>query len=166
MKQKGKVILLIFAAILVIVGMVYVLVVRGTVQVQLVPGARTLYSGYVEIEPVSTEAIKTKLEQLGCGFNTYSKRTNGEYCMYEKAKEPENFGEIINVYANGPTFGPSGFEIAEDRVWAGKDIPGPPNPEKFKEEVRQDVQVLGSLVVIKENSWKITEMKYPWTVIY
>ena len=72
----------------------------------------------------------------------------------------------IEIYPHGPGFGPISFYVTENKLWADKDIPGRPNPENFKAAVREDVKTIGGIVIIKENSWKITKTEYPWTVIY
>ena len=72
----------------------------------------------------------------------------------------------VEIHPNGFGWGPISFYLTEDKLWDTKDIPGSPDPDKFKEEVRKDISAIGNIVQIKENSWKITETKYPWTVIY
>ncbi len=70
------------------------------------------------------------------------------------------------IYPHGYGWGPTSFSLTEDILWNSKDIPGHPNPDKFKAKVRQDVSDIGNIIQLKENSWEITETKYPWTVIY
>lgn len=53
--------------------------------------------------------------------------------------------------------GPVSFWVTERRLWAGKDLPGSPDSEKFKDAVRTDVRGIGNVVRIKEDSWMILE---------
>lgn len=130
-----------------------------------IKNARTLYEGYVGIEPILLSEIKIKLEAQGCHINDYKgERTNR--CAYRETKVTQLEENGIEIYPYGLGFGLVSFYITENKLWADKDIPGSPNPNNFKEAVRQDVNSLGNLVQFKENSWKITRTKYPWTVIY
>ena len=129
------------------------------------PDARTLYEGYVGIESISLSEIKTKLEAQGCRTNDYKGETNN-WCMYRETEVPYFKENGIEIYPHGPGFGPISFYVTENKLWAGKDIPGTPNPDNFKVVVRQDVKDIGNILKIKENSWKITKTEYPWTVIY
>lgn len=129
--------------------------------------ARTLYEGYVGIETISLSEIKTKLETLGC--HTIDYFTEGaaiNSCMYKETEVIQLKENGIEIYPRGPGFGPISFYVTGNKLWADKDIPGPPNPENFKAAVRQDVTSIGGIVKIKETSWKITKTEYPWTVIY
>ena len=135
---------------------------KGVVLINIVPGARTLYTGYVKIEPMSLSDIKTKLEEQGC----HSKGETANRCSYQETTVSYEKKNGLVIYPHGHGWGPISFSLTEDKLWDSKDIPGPPNPDKFKEEVREDVSAIGNIVQIKENSWKITETKYPWTVIY
>jgi hypothetical protein len=130
-----------------------------------VRGARTLYSGYVKIEPISLVDLKTELERLGCRRFGDTTRTDSP-CNYEVHFIAADQKENIVIYPRGPGFGPSGFIVAEDRISATKDIPGLPDPSKYKAEVREDVSFLGDILKIRENSWKITETIYPFTAVY
>ena len=170
MKKAIKIILLILGILIVGAIILYFLVMKGIVPINIVPinivpGARTLYTGYVKIEPMSLADIKTKLEAQGCHGNDFKGETTNP-CRYSEGNVSyENKNGII-VHPHGFGWGPLSFSLTEDRLWDTKDIPGPPNPDKFKEEVRQDVSAVGNMVQIKENTWKITETKYPWTVLY
>ena len=163
MNQRGFANILLIILIVVLVGAVgYLILPKPPVNIE---GARTLYNGYVEIEPISLSEIKTKLEGQGCHTNDYKgERTN--FCIYRETEVPY-FKEVgIEIYPHGPGFGPISFYVTQNKLWADKDISGSPNPENFKEAVRQDVKDIGNIVKIRENSWKITKMEYPWTVIY
>lgn len=168
MRKAIKIILSVLAIIITALAALYFLVMKGAVSVDPVivePNARTLYEGYVGIEPISLAEIIIKLEAQGCHTNDYKgERTNR--CLYQETEVTFLKENGIEIYPHGPRFGPSSFYVTENKLWADKDIPGSPNSEKFKEEVRQDVKNMGDIVKIEENSWKITKTKYPWTVIY
>lgn len=167
MKGKVKSITLVLIVVLAFLGGAGVLVMNGWLQVELVPGARTFYSGEVGIEFTPMAEIKTKLEAAGCPQNTYSAAGDeNRNCRYRELAETEYKEKTIEVYPNGPGWGPVTFKLTENMLWSEKDIKGSPSPEKFKDAVRQDIKVLDNVVTIEENSWKITEMKYPWTVTY
>lgn len=127
-------------------GGFYFLASKGIVPVNVVPGARTLYEGQVSIEPVSLEQTKIQLKEKNI------------YYAVE--------GETIVVYPHGQGWGPLSFTLSKNTIKVTKDIPGTPDPEKYKEEVRQDVKDVGGIITIKENTWKITKTTYPWTVLY
>ena len=131
----------------------------------IVPNARTLYTGYVNIEPISLSNLKTKLEENGCHTNDF-KDEGINPCRYRETNVSYENKNGIVVYPHGYGFGPMSFSLTENKLWDTKDIPGSPDPDKFKAEVRQDVSAIGNIVQIKENSWKITETKYPWDVVY
>ena|SRR3989344_4654030 len=162
MKKAIKIILLILGIIVLAFGVLYFLAVKGVSPINIVPGARTVYTGYVEIEPTSLSEIKGKLEERGCHVNGYKGGADGtvSFCLYV---EKENG---IEVYPRGMGWGPLSFFLTQNKLSTVKDIDGPPNPNKFKEEVRQDVMDTGNIVRIKENSWKITKTDYPVTYIY
>jgi len=165
MKKSIKVLLLVIVIIIVCFVSLYFLEKKGVTPTNVVADARTLYEGYVSIEPVSLAEIKIKLETQGCHTNDYTGETTNR-CTYRDAVVTQLNENGIEIYPRGPGFGPVSFSITENKLWTEKDIPGPPDQKKFKEEVRQDVESLNSIFTIKENSWKITETKYPWTVIY
>ena len=165
MKKAIKIILLVIGILIAALVILYFLVMKGVVPINIVPGARTLYTGYVKIEPMSLDDIKTKLEAQGCHGNDYRDETTSRCRYQETTVSYENKNGII-VHPHGFGFGPLSFSLTEDKLWSVKDIGGPPNPDKFKEEVRQDVSAIGNIVQIKENTWEITETKYPWTVVY
>lgn len=167
MKKVVKIILLVLGIIVIGLTVLYFLVMKGVVPINIVPGARTMYTGYVKIEPISLSDIKTKLEAQGCHGNDYKGDiTNGNPCRYQETTVSYEKKIGIVIHPHGFGWGPLSFSLTEDKLWNTKDISGPPNPDKFKAEVRQDVSAIGNIVQIKENTWKITETKYPWTVIY
>ena len=167
MKKAIKIIFGVLGIIIIAFVVLYFLVMRGMLSINIFPGARTLHVGYVKIEPISLSDIKTKLEKQGCHTNDY----RGERispCVYEETiisyeNEKKNG---IRIYPNGYGFGPLYFSLTEDKLWNITDFLGPPDPDKFKESTRRDVGAIGNIVQIKENSWKITKTKYPWTVVY
>ncbi len=162
MKKAIKIILLILGIIILAFGVLYFLAVKGVSPINVVPGARTVYTGYVEIEPVSLSDIKARLEERGCHMNGYKGGADGtvNFCLYVEKDSG------IEVYPRGMGFGPLSFFLTQNKLSTVKDIDGPPNPDKFKEEVRQDVTDIGNIVQIKENFWKITKTEYPFTAIY
>jgi hypothetical protein len=162
MKKAIKIILLVIGILVIVFGALYFLAMKGVVPINIVPSARTVYTGHVEIENISLSDIKTKLEERGCHVNGYKGGADGtvSFCLYV---EKENG---IEVYPRGMGWGPLSFSLTQNKLSTVKDIDGPPNPEKFKEEVRQDVTDIGNIVRIKENSWKITKTDYPVTYVY
>ena len=151
-----------------VVGLIllYFLIIHGivTVPAKTFPGARTLYTGYVKIERTSLAEIKAMLEKQGCHTNDYQGETTNR-CVYRETIVEESRNGFI-ILPHGPGWGPISFSLTEDKLWDVKDIPGSPNPDKFKDEVRKDVDSIDNIVKIKENTWKITGTKYPWTVLY
>lgn len=138
---------------------------QRTDPIDVMPNARTFYEGSVEIEPVSLSEIKTKLEALNCHTKEYGDKKSNT-CLYQET-EISQLKEIgIEIYPFGPGFGPMSFFITGNKLFAEKDINGLPDPEKFKEGVRKDIASIGNIIQIKENSWNITKMTYPWTVRY
>lgn len=118
---------------------------------------RTAYWGYVEIEPVSLSELKRHLDSIGCheigaaGESTFP-------CRYKEAKVLHSDDMGIEINPSGfKAMGPVSFWVTERRLWAGKDLPGSPDPEKFKDAVRDDVRGIGSIVRIEEDSWMILE---------
>jgi|GEM_PF-5394599 len=164
-KKIVKLILLAIGILIVALTTLYMLVMKGVVPIDFSPGARTMYTGYVHIEPVSLSDIKTQLEKQGCHTINHDPETI-DSCFYQETNiYYENKNGFV-IYPHGQGFGPISFSLTEDTLWDNKDILGPPRSSAFKEAVRQDVQAIGNIVKIKENSWKITEMEYPWTAIY
>ena len=127
--------------------------------------ARTLYEGYVSIENISLPETKTKLESQGCHTSDYKGERTGP-CIYAEAKVSQSNEDGFLIYPHGYGFGPLSFYVTTNKLGAEKDIPGAPDPEKFKAEVRQDVKQTGNVVTIKEGSWVITKTTYPWGVVY
>lgn len=162
MKKAIKIILLIVGILIVVFGALYFLATKGVIPINIVPGARTVYTGYVEIEPISLSSIKTELEERGCHVNGYKGGADGtvSFCLYLEKEDG------IQVYPRGMCMGPCSFFLTQNKLSTVKDIDGPPNPDKFKEEVRQDVTDIDNIVQIKEDSWKITKTEYPFTAIY
>ena len=123
--------------------------------------SRTLYKGYVDFDKITLEEIMKRLESFGCNGE-------GSRCHYfplEGSPEAEGQRAII-VLPMGPGWGPLSFALTAGRLYAIKDIPGSPDENKYKEEVRKDLAEVGTLVVLNENSWKIIEAIYPWDVQY
>lgn len=161
--MKIKTVLLIIGILIATLIVLYFLMLGG--KPREINGARTLYEGHVQIEPVSLAVIKTQLEAQGCHVNNYEgKRDNP--CMFRETGVPFFKENGLEIYPHGPGFGPISFYLTINRLWADKDIAGLPEPNKFKEALRQDVKDIGNIVKIKENSWEITKTQYPWTVIY
>lgn len=146
MEKSIKVIILIIVVIAIGYGGFYFLASEGIVSVNVVPDARTLYEGQVGIEPISLTEIDAKLKAKN---------------IYHSID-----GETMVVYPHGQGFGPISFTLTKNTLTASKDIPGTPDKEKYKEEVRQDVKVIGGIITIKEDTWKIIKTTYPWTVLY
>ena len=117
MKKTLKIIFLIIVVIIVGYGGLYFLASKGIVPVNVVPDARTLYEGQVNIEPVSLVNINTQLKAKNI-YHTVG--TNS-----------------IEVYPHGPGFGLLSFTLTENFIKASKDIPGTPDPEKYKEEIKE-----------------------------
>lgn len=119
---------------------------KGIVPVNVVPNARTLYNGEVSIEPVVLSNIEAQL-----------KAKNIHHIVGEDG---------IEIYPHGPGFGPLSFTLTQNSIKASKDIPGTPDKEKYKEEVRQDIRNIGDIITIRENTWEVIKTTYPWMVIY
>jgi hypothetical protein len=132
----------------------------------VIPNARTLYVGYVEIEPISFIEIKKKLEEQGCHTTDYTGERNSPWCMYREAEVPYNKENGLEIYPHGYGFGTISFYVTKEKLWTGKDIVGLPNPNNFKVAVRQDVTDIGGIVTLRESTWKITKTEYPWSVVY
>jgi hypothetical protein len=160
MKKTLKIILVVVVVSVLGYAGFYLLASKGIMPIQVVPGARTLYEGQVEIEPISLSELKTKLEGIGCWSGNYQGATNP--CWYGIHDDSVS----ISVYPHGRGFGPLSFTITGNTLKAQKDIPGTPDPEKYKVEVRKDVKDAGGAVTIKEDTWEITKTTYPWDVIY
>jgi hypothetical protein len=166
MKKAVKIILLAICTLIVAFGALYFLVVKSVVKINIFPNARTLYTGYVKIEPISLSDIKVKLEAQGCRTQDYKGETVSSCRYRDVEKIPFEKKTGIAIYPYGFGWGPMSFYITEDTLWDVQDILGSPRREKFEQEVMQDISAIGGIVQIKEGSWKITELKYPWTVSY
>ena len=115
--------------------------------------SRTLYQGSVKIKPVSLSKIKAQLTELGC--NTKSRR-----CVFVEE------GKTLEIFPNGPGFGPLSFLLSRTEISAAEDISGAPDIEKFKKALRAQIAILGSAVVLVEDSWVLKKTTHPWTAIY
>ncbi len=129
------------------------------------PNARTMYEGYVSIKTVSLADIKTKLEAQGCVDTKYQGNTQSR-CRYSDGTSKQFNQPSLYIYPNGLGFGPNSFYITEDKLWADQDLPGKPDPEKYKTATRKYVTSIHDIIQIQENTWKITRSEYPWTVVY
>ena len=147
MKKTLKILLLVVIAVVGYIGFLFVSL-GGILPVHVVKNARTLYEGQVGIEQIPLAEIQTKL-----------KEKNIQYTV-------DTEGASIVVYPHGPGFGPVSFVLTGNLLKTTKDITGTPDPKKFKQEVRQDMKDVGGILTIREDSWKITKMTYPWTVVY
>lgn len=129
-------------------------------------GSRTLYTGFVAIEPVSLDALRELLDTNGCRGENIE---NPSECWYSYVKEvPAGEKRSMEIFPHGLGWGPLSFAVTEDnRLLATKDIPGPPDIEKYKAAVRKDIAdaKLG-ILVITEGTWKLTKTTYPWDVMY
>ena len=127
------------------------------------PNSRTIYTGYVKIESISLPELKIKLEKQ-CPVT----KNEPGFCQYRETTLPQyEKGVGLEIYPNGSwDFGPNSFFVVGDKLWKTDDIPGPPDPNKFKEGVRQDINKIGNILQIKEDSWKITKMEYPVDILY
>ena len=119
---------------------------KGVLPINVVPGARTLYEGEVGIEPVGFSSIESELKARN---------------IYYRVRE-----DGLEICPRGVGFGPVCFLLTQNTIKASQDIPGVPDKEKYKEEVREDVGRIGNILRIKENSWKITKTEYPFTAAY
>ena len=127
------------------------------------PNARTLYNGGVSINEVSLIDIKERLERQGCrNLSFVGEKTKP--CLYRDTYMLDK--GYIEVYPGGVGWGPLSFTITKNSVSAEKDIPGSPDIEKYKNEVRADILNTNIGLEIKENSWKLNKVTYPWSVVY
>lgn len=120
--------------------------------------ARTLYEGYVEIDPLSLDELKTRLDAVGC----HEQKMNVTGCSWLIRTDDPG----IEIYPHGPGFGPLSFHIDGKKLSATKDIPGAPDFEAFKSVVRKDIKDTGTIVSVKDDSWVLVKTQYPWTVLY
>lgn len=72
---------------------------------------------------------------------------------------------VIVVYPQGAGFGLLSFGLTEERLYSVKDIPGVPNLDTYKAEVRNEIAFIVSVIVIDENSWNVNTT-YPWDAVY
>ncbi len=121
----------------------------------------TSYSGYVGIERTTFDEIKETLKERGCA--EMGSEFLGSKCLYQR-RQLENAGDSLVVYPRGMGWGPVSFAVTESRLFFGKDIPGKPDLGKLKAEVRKDASFTG--VKIRENYWRVTDVKYPWDAVY
>ncbi|MBI5005083.1 MAG: hypothetical protein HZC03_00505 [Candidatus Lloydbacteria bacterium] len=167
MKKSIKIVFWMFGIVAVILTVWCFFIINPlSPSVDTSPNARTLYEGSVGVEPISLSEMKARLEKQGCHTKEYRSANNSSKCLYQETEVAALKKTGIEIYPNGPGFGPVSFFITENTLWAEKDIRGAPNPETFKEFVRKDAESIGGIIKIKENSWNITQMEYPWTVLY
>jgi hypothetical protein len=124
--------------------------------------ARTRYAGYVQISLVDLVKLEARLEARGC--RPMGGNVGG--CLYERIAAGQGRPPGIAIHPRGRVFGPSGIFVTADRLYADRDLPGPPDEEAYRQDVRREVQALGGIVQIVEGSWKLTEVLHPWTVVY
>lgn len=165
MSKAFKILFGTLGALLLLLVAAYVLVMRGTLPVNIVPNARTLYTGSVGIEHKTLSEIREALEVAGCLPQGAARETYTR-CVYREAVIQHTGTDGLVVYPHGVGFGPLSFSLSEDMLYATKDISGPPDSKKFKEEVRQDVAETGHAVEIREDAWGRVKTEYPWTVLY
>ena len=170
MKKTIKIILAVVGILIVALVILYILVMRGVVPVDI-PYDRTRYTGYVQIEPLSLSEIKIRLENNGChpiGYRPHDYQGETEsLCRFKEVTVRFDNQNGIEIYPGAEgSWGPTSFYLTEKKLWASKDITGSPNLDKFAREVRQDVQDIGEIVQIRENSWTLTETIYPGAVTY
>jgi len=120
---------------------------------------RFLYQSYVSIEPTSLDVIEQRLINFGCeqltdkqlaDFNTTQE------CHYKKGAI--GTGPYLLIYPKGlGGFGsPLSYSITQDnKLHSSGGLPGPPDVEKFKQSVRDDVALVGNPITIQEDSWVI-----------
>lgn len=127
---------------------------------------RTMYNGYVEIEPIALPRLESKLDSLGCHEMAYQGESTSR-CRYTEVQVPELNEPGIKIYPNGPVgMGPNAFWVTESKIWASKDLFGLPNPEDFKEAVRKDIESIGNIVEIREATWTITKTADATNIVY
>ena len=127
-------------------------------------GARTLYEVFVMINPLQLSVLKSRLEGRGCLYNYQGEITNN--CIFADSKIVKLNENGLEIFPHGPGFGPVSFIITDSKIWAQKDLDGTPDKEKYKIEVREDIENLGNIVQIMEDTWQFTKIEYPWNVIY
>ncbi len=145
---------------IIIIGVLIYLFFRGRTQTSVLPpesNSRTLYTGEVGIIPVSLTVIEKKLIAEGCG-----KIAKGSACVYRYTSSSSK----IEVFPHGPGFGPVSFQLSTSSIYSVQDIGGKPDPEIYKKGVRGEITLLGNSISLKEDSWKIIDMKYPWDAQY
>lgn len=124
--------------------------------------SRTAYSGNVKIESTTFEEIIGILQEKKCRETTTT--TNEISKCYYRREQLLNSGDSLVVYPNGMGWGPISFIVTKDKFFFSKDIPGKPDLEKLKIDVREDASFIG--VQIRENSWELESVRYPWDVTY
>jgi hypothetical protein len=127
---------------------------------------RTMYIGYVEIEPITLSRLESKLDSLGCYEMAYQGESTSR-CRYAEVQVPELNEPGIKIYPRGPIgMGPNAFWVTESKIWASKDLFGLPDPEVFKAAVRTDIESIGNIVEIREASWTITKTADATNIVY
>ncbi len=127
--------------------------------------SRTFYSGSVLIEKTSIIKIIDDLEAVGCIDieSVVNEKSKNFSCRF---KEQDN--STLDVYPRGMGWGPISFTISNGEIiFADKDITGLPDIEKYKTEVREDINIVGTnTIIIREDTWQLEETRYPWNVVY
>lgn len=127
--------------------------------------SRTVYDGYVDIESLSAEDLMERLEKQGCRpFDVDEAHNPG--CRFHRTIDEPPEKEGVQIFPHGPGFGPVSFIVTETRLWTWEDIAGPPDEEKFKTAVREDVMAIGNIISLRENSWKLLRVDYPVDYVY
>lgn len=166
MKKFLKILILIIVLLIFLAFAIRFLSIRGVISH---PDARTVYRGSVEIEHISIEKIKEELMKHGCvdseGMNVSELDCYFHYINSGELKDkvPTN---SLAIYPRGWGWGPVFFSLSENKMWATKDIEGSPDKEKYKEEVREDIEYIGNIVTIKENTWEFEKIEHPVTYVY
>lgn len=130
--------------------------------------ARTQYGGYVELEPVDLTKLSDDLSINGCIRISGPIENPPPKCHWSRMtigpKLDSKGGDTVVIYPNGLGWGPSSFEVTTDKMLFGKDLNGKPNLSKLKEAVRKDAAAAG--LTLKESSWHLKSVRYPWNVLY
>lgn len=124
--------------------------------------SRTAYGGYVKIDSTTLEDVVDTLQKNRCKAIS-PVVTEDTRCYYRRILL-QNTEDSLIVYPNGMGWGPISFTITSEKLFFSKDILGKPDIEKLKVDVRKDASFAD--VKIRENSWKIESVRYPWDVIY
>ena len=107
---------------------------------------RTLYEGYVEIEPTTLAKLTSSLAQ-GCRLP----------CVYQETVDPFDEQPGFEIFPKGQGLAARSFFVTENRVYAVIELPGMANPDAYQAQVRRDMQAAGITLQLKENSWTIVK---------